>query len=124
MRKKISISTVLAIVTILTTLTVSNQAFAQPQADIPCISEQSALSGIPGIESLRILYCNSAPMLEGQQTQLGNSHILATQPGQDRVPHLGQVLERITTTIHNILKGELELSENPLGDVCLSCWGG
>jgi len=122
MRKKISIAMALAIVTILTTLTLSNQVFAQQATH--CMDEQSVLDGISGIKSLGIPYCNSAPMLGGQQAQLGNNHVLATQPVLDRVPHVGQVLGGITTTIQNILKGGLGPSDNPLGDVCLSCWGG
>jgi hypothetical protein len=68
MRKKTIIG--LAIATILTAymsvLPLSNQALAG----------QAQILGNPTYKAV-------------QEAQLGNNHVLATQPGQDRVPHVG-----------------------------------
>jgi hypothetical protein len=92
MRKKTSTVIGLAIATILTAsaLTMSNQAFAVAP-NIGCV-----LGGgeILGQSVLKNDACTTAVL--GQ-----------TLAGHDHVPHVGQALGGITTTIHNILGGSI-----------------
>jgi hypothetical protein len=77
----------LAIATILTAsaLTMSNQAFAD---SLPVVGNLPVVGGLPSGLPLSSLPISSA---------------LTQEPGQDHVPHVGQVLGAINTTIDHIL---------------------